>query len=211
MNANAPFGFRPARHVSALGHSLGKYTIASGLAEDIAIGDLVKSDGNGGIRKAAAGDAFLGSFQGYHIDVQSLDGASYAGASDGTIPFGQVWKSGTTYPAGASVVALVHDDPGETFKVQSSVAITAADIGSLVNLADATPDLFMKASRQTVDKTGGAPSQFRIERILQEPVRLADANNNTLGFGLSGTGNYAILEVKAMKHERGGAAMGVAV
>ncbi len=210
-NANAPFGFRPARHKHALGHTLGKYTIASGLAEDIAIGDLVKSDGNGGIRKAAAGDAFLGTFEGYHIDVQSFEGSSYAGSSDGTIPFGRVWKSGTTYPAGASVVALVDDDPATTFKVQTSVAVAAADIGSLVNLVDAAPDQFMKASRQTVDKTGGSPSQFRIERILQEPVRLVDANNNTSGFGLSGTGNYAIIEVTAMKHERGGAALGVAV
>lgn len=209
-NPNAPFGFAPLRHVSALGQTLGKYTIASGLAETIAIGDLVKSNGSGGIQKAAAGDAFLGVFMGYHIDTQSLGGASYAGSSDGTIPFNRIWVSGTTYPTGAACVALVADDPNETFKVQSSVALTADDIGAVVNLVATAADTTMKASRQTVDKTG-SPSQFRVERILEEPRRSVDSYNNTTGFALTGTGNYAVIEVKPMKHERGGSAMGVAV
>jgi hypothetical protein len=208
-NANAPFGFSPARHVSALGHTLGKYKIASGLAENIVIGDLVKLHTDGTIKKAAAGDAFLGVFMGYHIDVQGMASANYAGDISGAIPSSKVWKSGQAIPAGSSVYALVHDDPGETLKVQTSDTVDEDDIGKLVNLVDGTADLFMGASRQTTGAPGGAASQFRIERILQEPQRSVDGFNNTTGFGLSGPGQYAIIEVKPAKHQRGGSAMAV--
>jgi len=211
-NPNAPFGLRPSRHLTGTGHRLNKYPIASGLAENIAIGDLVKSDGNGNIAKAAAGDAFLGVYMGhnYKYSGDGLSAASFAGSANGDIPFFKAWVSGTTPPTGVEVEALVADDPFETFEVQTSVAVTAADIGALVNLVDAAPDLTNGHSKQTVDKTG-TPSQFRVQRILQKPVRLVDANNNTTGFGMSTTGNYALIEVTCMKHERGGAAMGVAV
>jgi hypothetical protein len=56
-NLNAPFGFKPMRHVAALGHTANQYTIASGYGSNIAQGDMVKSDGSGGIAKCAAGIA----------------------------------------------------------------------------------------------------------------------------------------------------------
>lgn len=210
-NGNAPFGFRQARHVTGTGHRMNLYTIASTLAENIAIGDLVKSDGSGGIQKAAAGDAIAGTFLGYSLESEGISGANYGGSPQGTIPFFKAWVSGTVVPAGMVARALVADDPFETFEVQTSNTIAAADIGSLCNLVDAAPDMALGVSRQTVGAPGGAASQFRIERILSKPTRIADANNNTSGYDLSGPGQYAIVEVKPMKHERGGAAMGVAV
>lgn len=53
--------------------------------------------------------------------------------------------------------------------------------------------------------------QFRIERLLEKPMRQADSNNNTTGYGLSTTGNYSWVELKCVNHERAGSAYGVAV
>lgn len=209
-NNNAPFGFRPARHVTGTGHRLGAYTIASGLAENIAIGDLVKSNGSGGIQKAGITDAVLGVFAGYQLSSQGLGAASYAGSSQGSIPFYKMWVSGTTLSSGQTAIAYVHDDPLETFIVQTSQTLAAADLGAFVDLVDASPNTVFGASRQTVGATG-AGVQFKVERIIEEAIRNVDANNNTTGWGMSGTGQYARVEVKPIKHERGGSAMGVAV
>lgn len=210
-NTNAPFGFRPSRHVTGTGHRLNKHKIPSGLAETFTIGDLMKSDGTGGIKKAAAGDAILGTFAGWQYDTQGLSSSSYAGSSNGQIPFFKTWVSGQTVPTGVTVVAWVHDDPFETFEVQTTSTVAEVDIGALIDLVDGTPNQIFGASRQSVGAPGGGASQFRIEKIVQKQVRIADANNNTTGWGLSGPGQYAILEVKCAKHERGGAAMAVAV
>lgn len=53
-------------------------------------------------------------------------------------------------------------------------------------------------------------AQFRIERILEMPVRNANTANVTTGFDLSSTGQFALLEVAFAKHGRGGSAMYVA-
>lgn len=210
-NANSPTGFRPARHVTGTGHRMNYYTIASGLAETIAVNDLVKSNSSGGIVKAAAGDAFVGTFMGYQLESEGVSSANFMGSPTGAIPFQKVWLTGTVVPTGMVARALVSDDPFETFEVQTSSTYTDADIGALCNLVDAAPDAFLGISRQTVGASGGAASQFRIERILSKPMRNVDANNNTTGYDLSGPGQYAVVEVKPMKHERGGSAMGVAV
>lgn len=54
-------------------------------------------------------------------------------------------------------------------------------------------------------------SQFRVEKIIEKPMRNSDASNNTIGYGFSTSGLYATVQLKCMKHERGGSAMGVAV
>ncbi len=209
-NVNAPFGFRPSRHKTGLGQTLGnKYKIASGLAENIGIGDLVKSDGAGGIQKAGVTDTILGVFMGWHYETGGISSKSHAGSQTATIPFGKNWVSGTTVPTNMVAVADVHDDPFETFEVQSSQTIVEADIGTFVNMVDAAPSTVYGRSNQTVGATGGAV--FRIERILQKPQRQVDANNNTTGHDLSGAGQYAVLEVICVKHERGGTAMAVSV
>lgn len=208
-NLNAPSGFHQARHGIGSGQKANPYYIASGLAADIAIGDLVKSDGAGGIVKAAPGDAMAGVFLGYNLEDSDMDSVNHQGSATGEIPFFKMWKSGTVIPTGMVARALVADDPTEEFEVQTSATIAKTDIGQLVNVVDAAPDAFYGVSRQTVGAAGG--SQFRVERIISKPQRHVDGNNNTTGYDLSGPGQYAIVVVKPAKHERGGAALAVAV
>lgn len=198
-NVLSPFGFLPIRHVSALGHTTNEYPIASGLAETITQGDLVKSDGAGGIQLvSAATDIPLGVFLGYRIDDKGKQGPL-----DASIPFQKQFVAGSVVQPGQTFQALVHDDPFETLKVQSSGTINAADVGKLVDFVAGTPTVFQR-SGSTVGSVGGV--MFRVERILEEPMRGADANNNTTGFGLTEPGLYATVEVKFNKHARGGPA-----
>jgi hypothetical protein len=210
-NSYFPFGFRASRHMTALGQETNKYAIDPAIVQTIAIGDPVKSDGNGGVRVAAAGDAILGFFKGAWIQTRGQYGGSQNFQSNGQIPYFKVWASGVTLPPGSSVVCLVEDDPFMTVEAQTNNTITQADIGSLVDLVAAAPDSVFGASRFAVGAPGGAASQFKIERIYEKPMRVVDANNNTTGFSLSAPGQYALVELKIMKHERGGAAMGIAV
>lgn len=204
-NINAPFGFRPSRHRTSIGQSLGRYSIASGYAANMAIGDVVKSDGAGGIIKAAAGDAILGTFHGWNLDKTNQ------GSTQAMIPFSKQWVSGTVV-ANGRIIALVDDDPFETFEVMVSAAtFVAADLGSFANLVDAAPDALFGLSRQSLGAIGTG-TQFRIERMVEKATAIMNAaNNDVQGYGLTGFGQYAIVEVIPVKHERGGSAMAVAV
>lgn len=297
-NVLAPFGFRPIRHVTSLGHRTNQYGIASDYASQIHIGDMVKSVGTGNnIQLASRGDTILGRFAGCFLTTEVIGAANYGGPASGGIYHYKSWIPGTVIPAGLKMQALVMDDPYETWEVQCIGSLTQDDVGAFVNLepragnallgrsgwavspvspeggpitsvtvggsgsgsSDGDPitvtrhasDPFVGAETAagTVLETGGdidsvtitaggfysashlptitvagntgntftavitnvTRDQFRIERILQKPMRIADSNNNTTGYGLTTTGLYTLVEVKCVNHERGGSAYGVAV
>lgn len=196
-NPNRPFGFVPTRSLrgGCSDPSINSYTITSGLAENIGIGDMVKSNGSGGIQLAAAGDAILGCFRGVNYT-----------AADGSQHFVKRWVSGTTLMTGTTAEALVIDDPYQMYKVQSSGTIAATDIGQFVDLTAATPSAIFGRSAEVISvPTDGSPSQFRIEGIIVEPYN--DGTNQ----GFTAAGAYALCEVAIVKHERRGSAAGVEV
>lgn len=142
-NPNKPFGFIPTRSVSGCcGQGANAYLLASGHAETIATGDMVKSDGAGGIALAAAGDAILGCF----VGVKYTD-------SNGVYQWKSMWTTGTTLKANTTAEAYVIDDPDQMYKVQSSLTIAAADIGQLINLDAASPDSTFGRSKMTINNT----------------------------------------------------------
>lgn len=200
-NLNAPFGFIPLRHVTGYGHSTNRYTVASELAENIAAGDVVKMTGTDrNVILATAGDAIIGVVLGFEYTLP-----------DGSYVFSKVWKSGTAVKSGTKAYCLVHDDPMETFMVQTTGTIGEDDVGQLVDVSYATPDFALNKSKSGVSAGGSTESQFRVERILEVPQRQVDSNNNTVGYGLSGPGQYAVVEVKIAKHQRLGSALAVEV
>lgn len=296
-----PSGFRPTRHVTGQGQRADRYLLDPNLAYQITYGDLVKSDGNGGITRCNPGDAMLGVFGGWYIPTLTMGKMNLTSPDGAQIPFRKVWIPGTVLPAGQMAYAFVHDDPLETFEVQCSGSLTAANIGALCNLGPAVGNTLYGISRQmitapgtsdgpisaiavssggssyenapavtvtrhandpyvgmdaevtvtldtaavdafvigsggfysaaypptiTLDHTGGGgsgaaagtitltpvtASQFRIKKIIEKQVRLVDANNNSTGWGLSGTGAFAYAEVQPAKHEALGSALAVAV
>jgi hypothetical protein len=125
-NVDAAFGFVPIRHLSGNGYSrANKYTITSGLAEDIFTGDLVIITADGVITPHTATEV---------NNIGVFAGVSYT-ASDGSYVYSQYFPTGTT---GSSIIAYVYDDPYTVFKVQSAGTPAQTNIGNCADVVAGT-------------------------------------------------------------------------
>lgn len=195
-NANAPFGFRPYRHLAGgIPGRLSEYAIPDAFAENIMFGDLVNQDGSGQIKQAAAAEVLLGVFA----------GVRYV-AADGNVWFRNYWASGTDLPTGTLAYGLVYDDPLLTFMSQMTTSANAADVGLLADLDAGTDNTVTGMSGMSVGAHAGSEDQLKIMRILELPVRDASGNQ-----ALSAAGNYALVEVKIARHVYAGATAAVEV
>ena len=84
-NPNSAYGLIPLRHMSGNAPRANKYTIASGLAENIFTGDLCILDANGQITPHTATET---------NNIGVFAGVSYT-ASDGEYVYSKYWPSGT--------------------------------------------------------------------------------------------------------------------
>ena len=125
-NVDAAFGFVPIRHLSGNGYSrANKYTITSGLSEDIFTGDLVIITADGVITPHTATEV---------NNIGVFAGVSYT-ASDGSYVYAQYFASGTT---GSDFIAYVYDDPYTVFKVQSAGTPAQTNIGNCADVVAGT-------------------------------------------------------------------------
>ena len=125
-NVDAAFGFVPIRHLSGNGYSrANKYTITSGLSEDIFTGDLVIITADGVITPHTATEV---------NNIGVFAGVSYT-ASDGSYVYAQYFASGTT---GTDFIAYVYDDPYTVFKVQSAGSPAQTNIGNCADVVAGT-------------------------------------------------------------------------
>ena len=125
-NVDADFGFVPIRHLSGNGYSrANKYTITSGLSEDIFTGDLVIITADGVITPHTATEV---------NNIGVFAGVSYT-ASDGSYVYSQYFASGTT---GSDFIAYVYDDPYTVFKVQSAGTPAQTNIGNCADVVAGT-------------------------------------------------------------------------
>ena len=117
-NVDAAFGLIPTRHLSASGSvRTNKYTIVSGLAENIFNGDLCIIDANGQITPHTATEV---------NNIGVFGGCSYT-ASDGSYVYSDYWPTGTV---ATEIVALVYDDPFIVFRAQSAGSTAQTNIGN---------------------------------------------------------------------------------
>lgn len=199
-NANAPFGFRPSRHIG--GGTPGRlgtreYNIADGYASNIFRGDAVKSDGSDRLNVATAGDTLLGVFWGVrYVDLS------------GNVTWKPNWVASTALLTGTLASALVYDDPNQLFLGQMITSCAAADVGLLANIDTSTGgNATTGISGMAVGAHAGSETTLK---ILGIPTDLAvrDASGNQ---ALNALGNYAIVEFKIGAHEYGGATGAVEV
>ncbi len=203
-NNNAPFGFRPARHLT--GGQLGRlstYKIAAGYATDIMSGDVVRADGAGNIGKLTiAGDVPLGIFSSVKY-VQP----------DGTIKFARNWSASTPTKAGTDIEALVYDDPMMSFHVQTSGTVLYANQLKFVDVVDGAGNALTGTSSQTVGNPGGVASQLAVLGVVDTIPQVINSTSlagGIAGFSTPSDGQYALLEVRFVKHALLGSAAGVA-
>lgn len=161
-NVFLPLGFIPIRNKFTSGTgTFGQYTLSATDTSIIGLNDLVKRSGGNTITKANAGDTPIGFFQGWYWRTRSAFGGQMGMAADAYIsPFRKVWNGAVSQVnPNQYIEALVDDDPAETFRVQCFGTINQANIGALVDLADAGsgPDVtVMGRGKQAV----GTPTTY---------------------------------------------------
>ena len=123
-NPNSPYGFKVLRHMSGNSPRANKYTITSGLAENIFTGDLVILTADGVITPHTATET---------NNIGVFAWVSYT-ASDGEYIYSKYWPSGTV---ATDIVAYVYDDPYIVYRVQSAGTPAQTNVG---NCADVVAD-----------------------------------------------------------------------
>jgi hypothetical protein len=120
-NVNAAFGLVPIRHMSGNAPRANKYTITSGLAENIFTGDLCILTADGVITPHTATET---------NNIGVFAGVSYT-ASDGSYVYSEYWPSGTT---ATEIIAYVYDDPYIVYKIQSAGTPAQTSIGECADV-----------------------------------------------------------------------------
>jgi hypothetical protein len=152
---NAPFGLRPAYHPSGLDRATVLADgILSGYTTTILKGQPVKMDTSGQIQVAAAGDAFLGAFDG----VEWTD-------TTGRRRVSNYWPASTAYQTG-SCLAYYYDDPNIVYEIQAAGSLTQASVGDEADLSNTTAGSTVTGLSQctlsTTLKGAGNNGQMRI-------------------------------------------------
>jgi len=163
-NADAAFGFVPGRHMSGNAPRANKYTITSGLVENIFTGDAVILTSDGVLNVAAATETNI---------VGVFAGVSYT-ASDGSYVYSQYWPSGTT---ASDIVAYVYDDPYTVFKVQSAGSPAQTNIGNCADIVVGSGSTTTGQSGMEISGTMAATAaQTKILALYDAPENAFGAN-----------------------------------
>ena len=174
-NVDAAFGLTPVRHLSGNGYSrANKYTITSGLSENIFTGDLVIITADGVITPHTATEV---------NNIGVFAGVSYT-ASDGSYVYAQYFPSGTT---ATNIIAYVYDDPYTVFKAQSAGTPAQTNIG---NCADVVAGAGSTTTGQSGFEMNGTMSNGTASLKI---LGLYEAPDNAFG-------TNAIMEVLINEH-----------
>lgn len=159
-NLDSPNGFTPIRHLN--GGTVrydDSYTIPSGAAYDLFLGDLVRLTGTGrDIEDAAATETVLGVFA----------GCRYV-AANGDVVWAKQWVSGTVTSGTQDAVAFVYTDPGIVYRAQVTT-IAEADVGQAADLLATAGDAATGVSNHEVNGAAyGATGQLLVIGLAKEP------------------------------------------
>ena len=120
-NVDAAFGFIPVRHMSGNVPRANKYTLATGLAENIFTGDLCVLINTGYITPHTATET---------NNIGVFAGVSYT-ASEGSYVYSQYWPTGTS---ATNIIAYIYDDPYTVYKIQSAGTPAQTTIGNCADV-----------------------------------------------------------------------------
>ena len=163
-NVDSPFGFVPSRHMSGSPIRTNKYTITSGLAENIFNGDLVILTADGVITPHTAEET---------NNIGVFAGVSYT-ASDGSYKYSEYWPSGTT---GTNIIAYVYDDPYIVYKVQSDGSPAQTNIGNCADVVAGTGSTTTGQSAFELNSSmGTGAASCKIIGLYESPENAFGAN-----------------------------------
>ena len=166
----SPYGLVPVKNAdgSAYNGARDAFQIASGLANNIGYGSLVKLDGGRiEIATGSGADATTNNF--------AVSGGGAAGVfvgceyvnAQGQLVFDQHFPTGTTAPSGTKIIAYVVTDPGVTYQVQSTGSVADTAVGqnctfSAVQNATTSVNTTTGKSNMAVGAAATATKGFKI-------------------------------------------------
>ena len=163
-NVDAAFGFVPLRHMSGFAPRANKYTITSGLAENIFTGDLCILTADGVITPHSATET---------NNIGVFAGVSYT-ASDGSYVYAQYFPTGTT---ATNIIAYVYDDPYIVYKVMSDGSPAQTNIGNCADVvADAGSTTTGQSGFQLNSSMGTGTATCKIIGLYDSPENAFGAN-----------------------------------
>lgn len=174
---SAPFGLKPLRHISGQAKAV-RGTIASG-ASAMYKHQPVKYAADGSVAPAAAGDAFLGSFEGCEF------------TSGGKRFVQNFWPGGTV---ASDAIAYFYADPGVVYAIQADGTVDQADIGShgdFTNITNGNATTGVSAATITATPVTSGTAQLQVLDIVQ-------TEDNAWGDA------YTVVEVMIAEHQLGG-------
>lgn len=185
-NTNAPYGFRPVRHLTGGQLTTNDYPIDPTYTTKIFRGDVVEGVAGGTIELAEAGNV---------DNIGVFYGCTYVNAS-GEQKFSPYW---TGEASATNIMAHIYDDPNIIFQVQSdSTGIAADDLNALADLNGTQANGSTKTglSAHTLNGTVGTTDKtFRVLRLVNDGENVAGA--------------YADVEVIFVEHVNKGVVAGV--
>jgi hypothetical protein len=157
-NTNSPYGFIPLRHMSGNAPRANKYTIASGLAENIFSGDLCILDANGQVTPHTATET---------NNIGVFAGVSYT-ASDGSFVFSRYFPTGTS---ATGLIAYVYDDPYIVYRVQSAGTPAQTNVGNCADVVAGAGSTTTGQSGFSLNGTMGASTATcKIIGLWEDPA-----------------------------------------
>ena len=163
-NVDAAFGFVPVRHMSGNIPRANKYTIASGLAENIFTGDLVILINTGLLTPHSATET---------NNIGVFAGVSYT-ASDGSYVYSQYFPTGTS---ATNIIAYVYDDPYIVYKVMSDGSPAQTNIGNCADVvAGAGSTTTGQSGFQLNSSMGTGTATCKIIGLYESPDNAFGAN-----------------------------------
>ena len=163
-NIDAPSGFTPLYHLhGGTVRYNGGFTIASGLASDIFLGDTVIETATG-----QGTDVDVGAATGVILGV--FAGCQYT-AANGDVVWAKQWVSGTATLGGVAAEAFVYTDPNIVFSAQVSAALSAAEIGQFASVVAGAGNVATGVSGFELDQSTTVATilQWRILRFASAP------------------------------------------
>jgi len=163
-NVDAAFGFVPTRHMSGNAPRTNRYTIASGLAENIFKGDMVIIINTGLITPHSATEV---------NNIGVFDGVSYT-AADGSYVYSEFWPTGTV---ATDIIAYVYDCPYTVFKVQSAGTTAQTNIGNCADVvAGAGSTITGQSGFEASGTMAAAAATVKILALHETPDNAFGAN-----------------------------------
>jgi len=178
-NKDAPFGFRPTRHLTGGEVRTEEYAIAANHGTSIFTGQVVEAVAGGGIEQAAAGDTQqLGVFGGCFYTDPTTSKPTYS----------------AFYPASTNasdIVAYVYADPHIVFEAQHDGTGTAAMNHSGFDFVGTSGSTISGLSSSEIDtSTSGTSGGFKQIGISKDPDNSDTSAANANAYVVFNTGEH---------------------